>query len=136
MNTLNKILLALIILLIVALGALVYVQKGLWEKPYYAVYLSTGDLYFGQLAGNYLSNALLLQQSDKNGTQSVVLSEFKKAFWGPDGGVALNPEQIVWKAKLGGESQIIEFIKNGLPYGGQIPQGTGATSTLPDAPGK
>jgi len=134
MNTLNKILIALVVLLVVALGLLVYAKKDLWEKPYYAVYLSTGDLYFGQLTGNRLNNVLVLQQTGEDGQQGASIAEFRGAFWGPEGGITLNPAQIVWKARLDKESQIIEFIKRGIPNGTQTPQDFGADFAPPVVP--
>lgn len=123
MNTLNKILIAFVVLLVVVLGFFVYTQRDLFEKPYYAVYLSTGDLYFGQLSGNHLNNVIFIRQTGENEGQGVGIGEFREAFWGPEGGIILNPAQVVWRAKIGKESQIIEFIKNGIPQSAQMPQG-------------
>ncbi len=49
MSKLNKILLVIVIVLLVALGGVVYWQRSGFEKSYWAVYLDTGDLYFGKL---------------------------------------------------------------------------------------
>ena len=122
MNKLNKILLVAVVALLAAIFALLYVQKGLSEKSYYAVYMRTGDIYFGELRGNRLSSVLFLQQSDDGETAGVGLSEFKNAFWGPEGVIILNPDQVVWKARLAKSSQIIGFIKSGISYGEQVPQ--------------
>jgi len=117
-NKSNKILLAIIIILAVALVAIIYWQKVGFNKNYWAVYLNTGDLYFGKL--NYfpklsLSDAYLLQRNEQNQQNPFSVSKFSNAFWGPEDRIYINKDDIVWKTKLKDDSQIVNFIKNPQP---------------------
>lgn len=114
-NKSNKILLAIIIVLAVALVAIIYWQKVGFNRNYWAVYLDTGDLYFGKL--NYfpklsLSDAYLLQRNEQNQQNPFSISKFSNAFWGPEERIYINKDNIVWKTKLKNDSQIVNFIKN------------------------
>jgi len=114
-NKSNKILLTIIIVLAVALVAIIYWQKVGFNRNYWAIYLDTGDLYFGKL--NYfpklsLSDAYLLQRNEQNQQNPFSISKFSNAFWGPEDKIYINKENIVWKTKLKDDSQIINFIKN------------------------
>lgn len=115
MSKLNKILLAIVVVLLIALGAVVYWQRGGFEKPYWAVYLDTGDLYFGKL-NRYpkmsLSDVWLLQRNSQDTKNPLSLAKFKEVFWGPEDKIYLNDEKIVWKTKLREDSQVVQFIKN------------------------
>ena len=114
MNKANKILTFSIIIFAVAavaLGIFWYWQKNI-SGQYYAVYLETGDLYFGKLStfpGMTLSNVWYLQR-DGQGNNS--LAEFIKAPWGPEGSIKINKDKIVWTAKLSNVSQLISYIEN------------------------
>lgn len=113
MSKLNKILLILVVVLIIALTAIIYWQKVGFEKPYYAVYLNTGELYFGKISyfsRLSLSDVYLFQRTDDS-KNPFNISKFENAFWGPTDRIYLNKENIVWKAKLKKDSQILEFIK-------------------------
>lgn len=115
MSKLNKILLVIVVVLLIALGIVIYWQKGGFEKPYWAVYLNTGDLYFGKLSSFpklSLSGVLLLQRNPQDAQNPLSLAEFKEVFWGPEDKIYLNNENIIWKTKLRKDSKIIEFIKN------------------------
>lgn len=132
MSKLNKILLVIVIVLLVALSAVVYWQRGGFEKPYWAVYLNTGDLYFGKLSrfpGLSLSGVLLLQRNPQDTQNPLSLAKFKEVFWGPEDKIYLNDENIVWKTKLRTDSQIIEFIKNPQAQTAQQPAVQESTKT-------
>lgn len=134
MNKINKILLVIIaaLVIVVVLGLLWYWRTN-YNSQYYAVYLDTGDLYFGKLStfpDMTLSDVWYLQR-DSQGNNS--LSEFIKAPWGPEGSIKINKDKIIWTAKLSDLSQLIPYIENKIPEGlnqsgGQIPENI-ATST-------
>jgi hypothetical protein len=114
-NKSNKILLTIIIVLAAALVAIIYWQKVGFNRSYWAVYLDTGDLYFGKLSffpKLSLSDAYLLQRNEQNKQNPFSVSKFSNAFWGPEDKIYINKENIVWKTKLKDDSQIINFIKN------------------------
>ncbi len=118
----NKILLILIIVLVIivlglAAGFLfLFGGKIGWERPYYAVYLQSGDMYFGKLSGIFnhdsLSDAWFLQRNSQDGQNPFSLTKFSNAFWGPEDKLYLNKENIIWKTKLSKDSQVVAFIKN------------------------
>ena len=86
-----------------ALGVVLYWQKIGFEKPYYAVYLNTGDLYFGRL--NYFSNSSLsdvyyIQRNPEDRQNPLSISKFENSFWKPEGKIYINDDMIVWKVRL------------------------------------
>jgi len=115
MSKLNKILILIVVVLLVVLAAVLYWQKVGFEKPYYAVYLSTGDLYFGKLSyfpKFALKDVYILQQNPDDQQNPLSITKFENAFWGPENKIYLNDEEIVWKTKLGKDSQFLSAIKN------------------------
>ena len=115
MSILNKILLIVVIILVVALGAIIYWQKFGFEKPYWAVYLDTGDMYFVKL--NYfprlsLSDVWYIQRNPQDSQNPLSISKFERVFWGPEDKLYLNEKNIVWKTKLKSDSPVLNFIKN------------------------
>jgi len=79
----NKINFFLIILTIFLLLLLIYTlvaKKNLFEKPYYVVYLETGDLYFGKLSRFpkfTLSDVWLFQMGQGEYQQDLGLAKFE-----------------------------------------------------------
>ncbi len=111
----NKILLAAVVALLIALSGILYWQKSGFEKPYYAVYLNTGDIYFGKIS-NFpkfsLSDAWYIQRNPQDAQNPMSLAKFEQSFWGPGDKLYLNEDSIIWKAKLREDSQVLNFIKN------------------------
>lgn len=115
MSKLNKVLFATIAILLVILGIVIYWQKVGFEKSYWAVYLDTGDVYFGKLnrfPKSSLTDVYFLQRNPDDQQNPLSLTKFNQAFWGPEDKIYLNKKNIIWKAKLKGDSQIVQFIKN------------------------
>ncbi|PIR44195.1 hypothetical protein COV23_01175 [Candidatus Wolfebacteria bacterium CG10_big_fil_rev_8_21_14_0_10_31_9] len=115
MSKLNKILIVAIVILSGALFGIIYWQKVGFENSYYAVYLSTGDIYFGQISNfpRFKLNDVWLLQKDANNTQSPYnLVKFNKAFWGPSDEMSINREDIIWMSELSKESPVLQAIKN------------------------
>ena len=125
MSKLNKILLAVVAILLVALSAVIYWQKVGFEKPYWAVYLDTGDLYFGKLnkfPRLSLSDVYFVQRNPNDQQNPLSMAKFSQAFWGPEDRVYLNEKNVVWKAKLKEGSQILQSIKSSPAVQSQPPQ--------------
>ncbi|MEK9168346.1 MAG: hypothetical protein AAB698_00910 [Patescibacteria group bacterium] len=115
MSKFNKILLAIVIILLIALGVVVYWQRSGFEKSYWAVYLDTGDLYFGKLSRFSklsLNDVWFLQRNPQDTQNPLSLTKFGNAFWGPEDKIYLNEKSVVWKTKLREDSQVVQFIKN------------------------
>jgi len=115
MNKLNKILLATVIVLIIAFGVVLYWQKGGFEEEYSAVYMTTGDLYFGKLSHfpkTSLSDVWLLQRNANDTQNPFGISRFDKAFWGPEDKLNIDSKNIVWTTELKSDSALVKFFKN------------------------
>lgn len=115
MSKLNKILIGLVVVLLLALGVIVYWQKIGFEKPYWAVYMNTGDLYFGKLSHFpklSLTDVWFLQRNAQDTQNPVSLAKFDGIFWGPENRIYLDERNVVWKAKLRDDSQVVKYIKN------------------------
>jgi len=114
----NKINFFLIILTIFLLLLLIYTlvaKKNLFEKPYYVVYLETGDLYFGKLSRFpkfTLSDVWLLQMGQGEYQQDLGLAKFEKAIYEPEDKMEINRSKVVFMAKLKNTSQLVQSIKN------------------------
>jgi len=123
----NKILFVGLIAMIIILVGILAWQKIKISRPYYAVYLTTGDLYFGGLSRFpflTLSSAWLIQRDPSSQTGELKLTEFKNAFWSPAGTMRLSKYNIVWIAKLSKDSPVAKYIQQG----NQLPI---STSTQP-----
>jgi hypothetical protein len=120
MNRLNKILLISVLLLAIVLAIIIWKPSfltSMTEKPHYAVYLLSGDLYFGQMSWycpNTLSDARLIQQGQntEEGQPDFNLVKFEDVFWGPAGDLKLNKDNVLWITKLSDESQVVKLIKD------------------------
>jgi len=133
----NKLLLLNIALLIIIIGLGLYVfvfSKNInWQrqKPYYAIYLRTGDLYFGHLTRFFskytLINVYLLQR-DQNGGFS--LQKLTQSVYQPEDKLVLNKENIVWISKLQKESPLTSVLEGKqAPTPTTIPPETSTTTT-------
>jgi len=103
----------LVIAVIIVAGVLSF-KKTDGGDDYYAVYMTTGDIYFGKL--DYfprlaLEDAYLLRltSDEKN---PIKIEKFSDSIWQPEDKVYLNDEQIVWKAKVNEKSQLLEWFRN------------------------
>jgi hypothetical protein len=116
-----------IILIIVV--AVIFVAVGVWVglnlsggkpgvalSPYSAVYLSTGDVYFGTLdwfPTPHIQDAWFLERStDAKGNPTVGVYPFSQIAWGPAGDVYLNAKQIILWTRLAATSSVAQAIEN------------------------
>jgi hypothetical protein len=138
MRNINKILLAVVIVLLVALAAVLAWQFWFKTPTYYAVYLKTGDLYFGELTTfPYfgLTHVYMIQVNAQDKTNPVSVQKFTNIFWGPTDSLRINRDEVVWYTPLSSQSQLAQLItKNPDLVPSTVPQpapvGTGvATST-------
>ena len=106
-------------LLIVLVIFLVYLILGNFKKNnednYYAVYLRTGDLYFGKISWFpkfSLTDVWFLQRAtDNTGQVGFSLVRFKEAVYQPIDRIEINKDNVVWVSKLDKDSQLIKEIK-------------------------
>jgi hypothetical protein len=85
-------------------------------SPYSAVYLSTGDVYFGILDWSpspHMDDAWFLQHStDAQGQPTIGVYPFDKVAWGPAGSVYFNSQQIIFWTRLSSTSSVAEAMAN------------------------
>lgn len=128
MKNTNKLLFASVIILALALVAVFALRDWNKEESYYAVYLRTGDLYFGQLTRFPhfgLRNVYLLQVNRDNAQTPVSLQKFTSVFWGPEDYLEINRSEVVWTAKLSSAGQLAQLLKTN-PNLTAAPSQTGA----------
>lgn len=117
MSKTNKILLILVVvLLLVLIGLVVWQKLGIkvTESSYWAVYLKTGDLYFGKLMtfpSFGLKNIYTLQVDQQNSENPISVQKFANVFWGPEDFLKINREEVVWMTKLRSDSQLVQLVK-------------------------
>jgi hypothetical protein len=131
---------ALIIVVVAAVLFAITFFMFIHKKPYVAVYLVTGDIYYGRMAYSpkfALEDAVFLQK-DTDGKLS--LQKLSDAFWKPKGPMMIERDQIVFWTEVDSTSPIVSAIE-GLPVQGatQVPADTTTptdettTPTTPEA---
>ncbi|MFH0712386.1 MAG: hypothetical protein V2A55_00790 [Candidatus Jorgensenbacteria bacterium] len=114
MSKVNKVLLAVVIILVVLVVAALVVWKVAFKPATYsAVFLRTGDLYFGELTQfPYfgLKNVYTLSLTQDAQTP-ISIQRFKNVFWGPEDKIKLNRDEVVWITKLDPQGQLAQLIK-------------------------
>ena len=116
----QKLLMVVVVLLVAVLSGVAYREGwfgGMGGGRYHAVYLETGDMYFGTLRGGWLStmrmdDAWLLQVNQENKATPFSLTPLKNAFWGPKGGIEINRAKVVWTASLDKDGQVSAMLND------------------------
>jgi hypothetical protein len=114
MRNVNKVLLIVVIVLLLVLVGVLAWQTWFSAASYYAVYLKTGDLYFGQLSrfpSFSLSHVYLLQVNAQDKENPVNVQKFSNVFWGPEDSIKINRDEVAWYAKLKKDSQLVRLIE-------------------------
>ncbi len=106
-----------LIIAIIALCVLIYISLGnktsTIKNSYYAVYLQTGDMYFGKLSRFprlAISDVWFLQVSTQEDQTGFNLAKFSNAVFGPKDKMEINKENVVWISKLADDSQVVTYI--------------------------
>ena len=113
----------LIVIVLVAIGVATVMwisKKGGSDageaSAYSAVYLTTGDVYFGKLSWfphPHLTNVWLLQRGvDAQNKPQLGMTPFKSAIWSPVDEIKLSEKQIVFWAALKKDSQMVKAFEN------------------------
>lgn len=112
-------------------------------SPYSAVYLSTGDIYFGKLSwfpSPHMTDAWLIERSQgQNGQVQTALVPMKSVVWGPSDEIDFNSQDIVFSTRLVNNSQVVQAIENPSslqqqPTGAQTGAPGMGSSTMPITP--
>ena len=96
---------------LVALGIIAGVIFSFVHRPYMAVYLATGDIYFGRVSSFpcvTIQDPWFFRRAEDG---SVSLERFSDAVWMPEDTIKLNRDQIVFMARISENSQVIAMIE-------------------------
>lgn len=113
MTKLNRVIMWVLLVLVIVLLALLVWQKTWGAPDYYAVYLRTGDIYFGRLQRFPifgLSQVYLLQTNQNNQQNPLSVQKFSNLFWGPEDFMRINREEVVWMVRLRPDSQLAQLF--------------------------
>ncbi|OGG42542.1 hypothetical protein A3I34_00535 [Candidatus Jorgensenbacteria bacterium RIFCSPLOWO2_02_FULL_45_12] len=113
MSKLNKILFWVVAALVVVLVVLVVWQLFFSRGSYSAVYLRTGDLYFGRLTkfpSFGMKNVYTLQATGDE-QNPVRVQKFGDVFWGPEDWLKINKNEVVWYTTLKSDGQMAQLFK-------------------------
>lgn len=84
---------------------------------YYAVYMQSGDIYFGELhrfPRLHLTDVyFLVQGKDDKGDSAFALQKFQSAVWGPSDLINLNNDNVLWMTPLKDDGGAMKAIRNG-----------------------
>lgn len=141
-KTIAAIIVVLVVIFLLCVGVLVGIRvnaKGAGSNdvslsPYSAVYLSTGDVYFGKLDWSpspHIEDPWFLQRgTDPSGNATVGVYPFSQVAWGPSDAIYFNSQNIVFWTRLSSTSSVAEVMAN--PSGGVIQETipSGAPSSL------
>lgn len=149
MQSKTAIIVGLVIIAIVLIAIGVWVGTAVFTaganpagpSPYSAVYLTTGDIYYGKLSwfpGPRLTDAWILQRTQNaQGQTQLGVVPFTSSFWGPVNEIDLNPNDIVFWTRLRNDSQLAQALANPSSVGQISPQGAAASqaSSTPQSAG-
>jgi hypothetical protein len=112
MNRLNKWLLWVIVVLVVILVILVAWQVFFARSQYSAVYLRTGEVYFGKLVRFPYFGLKNVYSIQATGDQQnpLRIQRFTDSFWGPEDRIKINRDEVVWYTELKNESQLNQLF--------------------------
>src|SRR3989344_5412756 len=114
-NRFNIILLITVVVLAVALVLLLTWQNGGYvTHKFHAVYLQTGDMYFGELETFPqfgLKNVHVLQLGQGETPPSI--QRLTDAVWGPKDFMEINRSQVVWMMELDSTKELGAFFATG-----------------------
>lgn len=129
-----------LLVLAALLGATIGQSGSEAASSYSAVYLTTGDIYFGKLSwfpSPRLTDVWFIQRSvDAENQSQLNLLPFSSSFWGPMNEVHLNPKQIVLWARLKAGTDISRALADpNIMRQLQTPQApTDQQNTVPSQP--
>jgi hypothetical protein len=92
-------------------------------SPYSAVYLSTGEIYFGKLSwwpSPHMTDVWYLQRTQgANNQPQVSIQPMSSVFWGPSDEIDLNAKNIIFSTRLMNNSQVVLTMENPASATGQ-----------------
>ena len=101
----------IVLVSLVVIGIIAGVIFSLFHRPYMAVYLATGDIYFGRVSSFphvTIQDPWFFRRAEDG---SVSLERFSDAVWMPEDVIKINRDQIVFMARISENSQIIAMME-------------------------
>lgn len=132
MSKTNKILFIVVILLLVLIVVLVVWKLFIAAPIYHAVYLTTGDIYFGTLVRfpTYgLKQVYTFQVNPEDQEAPLSIQRFRNVFWGPEDFLRINREHVIWTVKLSSTGQLAQLIATNPDLTAAFPE----TSVQPES---
>ena len=123
MSITKKLGVAIVLVVVVVVGVVLW-KVAFRSSEYHAIFLQTGDLYFGKLTRfpNFgLKNVYLLQVNPENTGAPLSVQRFQNIFWGPQDYIKINREQVVWSTELSSTSQLAELLRTNPDLLPQLP---------------
>ena len=122
----------IIVIAVIIVGWLVW-KLFLAPVTFHAVYLTTGDLYFGQLAqfpSFGLKQPYTIQVDTQNQEAPLSVQRFSSVFWGPGDFMKINRENVVWVVELASQGQLAQLLRNNPDL---LPSAPPVQQALPDS---
>lgn len=107
----------LVFLIIIIVLILLIAGWGIWKmtsgSQFSAVYLITGDLYFGKLVHfpSYGMKQVYTIQVTQDEENPLSVQRFRNVFWGPEDFLKINRDQVIWSAGLDSAGQMAQFLE-------------------------
>jgi cytoskeletal protein RodZ len=105
-------------------------------SPYTAVYMTSGDIYFGKLSSFprlHMTDAWYLERTtDASGKTQVGVAPLTASFWGPVGDIYINGQNVLFYAPIKSGSQLVQAIEN--PTAATASDATANQQQQPQAP--
>lgn len=101
-----------IVLILLLAGLAVWQSNG--TRAHYAVYLTTGDVYFGRIVrfpAFGLKDVYLLQVNARDEKNPVNVQKFSSLFWGPGDFMKINERNVAWKVPLNKKGGLAKLIR-------------------------
>lgn len=105
-----------VVAVLVAAGAFLWFDRAGSERPYTAVALQNGDVYFGKLSyfprlalEDVYTVQVVPDESSPDGT-AIRLAPLRSAIWAPNK-IFLNYDSILFIGPVGEGSQVMQFIE-------------------------
>lgn len=110
------VLIAVLVVVGIWVGSIIGGSKGEGPSGYTAVFLTSGDIYFGKLSWfpwPKLTSAWFIQRGvDEQNRPQLAIAPFNSVFWGPVGDIYLNPKEVLFWAPVKASSQVAKAIDN------------------------
>ncbi len=108
----KKLIVGLVALVLVIVVGVMAIKSVVGESSWHAIYLRTGELYFGHLTRFPfgLKNVYMLQANPSNKETPLSIQKFSKIFWGPQDWLRVNREEVVWTTELDAQGQLAQIL--------------------------